>query len=184
MRVRGTMRRRMRFWMRWRRIGVAGVCRVRRWRGGCGMVLVGWLVSLEPADRERMVAAGARRCRRAGCWRCSMLPLACRVSRRGVAGPPGSPALRGASARCLPSAAWSGAPPRRAAGRAAAVVWRDGWLGLPRGEQRTRCAGAGAGAGAAVLGSSGRCGEVDRRAFKDLGFDSLTAVELRNRLTR
>jgi acyl carrier protein len=55
---------------------------------------------------------------------------------------------------------------------------------LPQVERREALLGAVCGLVAVVLGHS-RAAEVDPdRAFKDLGFDSLTAIELRNRLNQ
>ncbi|AXK37873.1 SDR family NAD(P)-dependent oxidoreductase [Streptomyces armeniacus] len=75
-------------------------------------------------------------------------------------------------------------PPRRVtqAGTAGGGTWTDRLAGLPEGEQRALLLELVHAQVAAVLGH-GDASTVDtQRAFKDLGFDSLTAVELRNRL--
>ncbi|GAA2477719.1 type I polyketide synthase [Streptomyces longisporus] len=56
-------------------------------------------------------------------------------------------------------------------------------VGLSREEQERVLTQMVAGEVAAVLGHSSADAVSDRQSFKDLGFDSLTAVELRNRLT-
>ncbi|MEX5636358.1 SDR family NAD(P)-dependent oxidoreductase [Parafrankia sp. FMc2] len=69
---------------------------------------------------------------------------------------------------------------RRAAGPAAAVGRR--LAALPADERREAVLALVRGQVAAVLGHSGPDDVDVRRAFQELGFDSLTAVELRNRL--
>ncbi|SCG58212.1 type I polyketide synthase, partial [Micromonospora halophytica] len=61
---------------------------------------------------------------------------------------------------------------------------RDRLLALPRDEQDRHLTDLVRAEAAAVLGHPGPERVKPRRAFKELGFDSLTAVELRNRLTR
>ncbi|WP_345327255.1 SDR family NAD(P)-dependent oxidoreductase, partial [Kitasatospora aburaviensis] len=80
------------------------------------------------------------------------------------------------------------APARRAAGGAAAGS--DGpslgqrLAGLPEAEQERVVLREVLGHIAAVLGHSSADGVDGQRSFKEFGFDSLTAVELRNRLNR
>ncbi|MFG1900799.1 type I polyketide synthase, partial [Micromonospora carbonacea] len=61
---------------------------------------------------------------------------------------------------------------------------RDRLRALPRDEQDRHLTDLVRAEAAAVLGHPGPERVKPRRAFKELGFDSLTAVELRNRLTR
>ena len=71
-------------------------------------------------------------------------------------------------------------PVRRAAAAAGQdVSWRDRLAGLPELERDRALAGLVQEHVAAVLGYRGAVGTT---RFKDLGFDSLTAIELRNRL--
>ncbi|GAA4254344.1 type I polyketide synthase [Dactylosporangium darangshiense] len=90
------------------------------------------------------------------------------------AGTPVPPLLRG----LLRPAA--GAP--RANGRAGGVPLSDRLAGLPEPEQLRILLDLVRGQAATVLGHDGADDIHGERAFKELGFDSLTAVELRNRL--
>ncbi|MEN3357457.1 MAG: hypothetical protein V7637_1439 [Mycobacteriales bacterium] len=78
-------------------------------------------------------------------------------------------------------------PPRRASGGAAGAGPDRGGLaarlaGLPEADQRRVLVDLVASHAASVLGHDGPETIAPDRAFKELGFDSLTAVELRNRL--
>ena len=137
------------------------------------------------ADRERMARGG-------------MLPL----TDRGRAGPVRRRVAGGAGRRsCRPGSTCRAADPRRlaAAGAAgwsgppggppaaAATVgrpWRDWLAGLPADERAAAVLDLVRAQVAAVLGLAGADAVEADRAFKELGFDSLTAVELRNRLPR
>ncbi|MFI6345955.1 type I polyketide synthase [Streptomyces sp. NPDC050560] len=67
-------------------------------------------------------------------------------------------------------------------GRTGAGSWQSRLAGLPQDEQRTLLRDLVSAEAAGVLGhTKGTAVDADR-AFRDLGFDSLTAVELRNRL--
>ncbi|MFE2111555.1 SDR family NAD(P)-dependent oxidoreductase, partial [Kitasatospora sp. NPDC059463] len=78
------------------------------------------------------------------------------------------------------------APARRAAARTAGAAGGTGWAertaALPEAERARTAEELVRGAVAAVLGHSGADTVDAERSFKDLGLDSLTAVELRNRL--
>ncbi|GHB07961.1 polyketide synthase [Streptomyces termitum] len=97
---------------------------------------------------------------------------------RGADGRP--PALLRALVRSRPAPARAAAAPSPAAGGT------DGWAGriaaLPEEEGRTAVSDLVRGAVAGVLGHAAPDGIDPDRAFKELGFDSLAAVELRNRL--
>ncbi|WP_345596775.1 SDR family NAD(P)-dependent oxidoreductase [Streptomyces marokkonensis] len=73
-------------------------------------------------------------------------------------------------------------PLPRAAGGQAASSWGDGLAELSREERRAAVLDAVRSQVAAVLGHDNAQAVSEERSFKDLGFDSLTAVELRNRL--
>ncbi|MFE2379742.1 type I polyketide synthase, partial [Streptomyces sp. NPDC059398] len=76
-------------------------------------------------------------------------------------------------------AASGGAAPRGAEGELADLV-----RGMSRAEQERVLTDVVRAEAAAVLGHSAPDGVQARQVFRDLGFDSLTAVELRNRLNR
>ncbi|MFC5754230.1 SDR family NAD(P)-dependent oxidoreductase [Actinomadura rugatobispora] len=97
------------------------------------------------------------------------------------------PALRARDAVSLPAVLRGlvRVPVRRAAGgqgSTAGSTLADRLAGLPAADAETMLLDLVTAHAAAVLGHSGTGGLDLRRAFRDLGFDSMTAVELRNRL--
>ncbi|WP_415925357.1 SDR family NAD(P)-dependent oxidoreductase [Streptomyces sp. ME19-01-6] len=73
-------------------------------------------------------------------------------------------------------------PARRAAGAAPAGGWRERYDAAPEDEREDLLVALVRAQAATVLGHTGADAIATDRGFKDLGFDSLTAVELRNRL--
>ncbi|SCG75708.1 type I polyketide synthase [Micromonospora coxensis] len=84
----------------------------------------------------------------------------------------------------LPEARAAGAAADDTTGADGGRSLRDRLLAMPRDEQDRHLTDLVRAQAAAVLGHPGPERVKPRRAFKELGFDSLTAVELRNRLTR
>nr|WP_284117042.1 beta-ketoacyl synthase N-terminal-like domain-containing protein [Streptomyces fragilis] len=74
------------------------------------------------------------------------------------------------------------APLRQAVVQDATASWAERTAALPRPERENAVADLVLGAAATVLGHATPATIDGTRAFRDLGFDSLTAVELRNRL--
>ncbi|MET3988189.1 type I polyketide synthase [Streptomyces sp. PvR034] len=73
-------------------------------------------------------------------------------------------------------------PARRATGTPGGRGWRAQYEAMPEGDRESMLVDLVRAQVAAVLGHSGADAVPAQRGFKDLGFDSLTAVELRNRL--
>jgi KS-AT-KR-ACP domain-containing polyene macrolide polyketide synthase/pimaricinolide synthase PimS2/candicidin polyketide synthase FscD len=93
--------------------------------------------------------------------------------------------------RSRPSALFDELPEARQAtdatagqdGRTTAAVLRDELLGLPDGRRIERLLAIVSAEAATVLGHAGADAIAPGQAFRDLGFDSLTAVDLRNQLS-
>src|SRR5256714_1463593 len=78
---------------------------------------------------------------------------------------------------------WPGGPTRRIARSGAAEAFADRLAALPAGERKRLLVELVRTEAAVVLGRQPGDRLADDVAFRQLGFDSLTAVELRNRLT-
>ncbi|MFF5452215.1 type I polyketide synthase [Streptomyces sp. NPDC012950] len=98
-----------------------------------------------------------------------------------AAGEATPPVLRGPVA---PRARAAAGRPRAGAGKEAggASAWSRRILALGEDERKEAALGLVRGEVAAVLGHAGAAAVAPDRAFNDLGFDSMAAVELRNRL--
>ncbi|MDB1089130.1 type I polyketide synthase [Streptomyces sp. ACA25] len=92
------------------------------------------------------------------------------------------PALRAAADSLPPMLRGLVGQPARRAASAGTDAWTDRFAGLPAAERERAAVDLVREHVAAVLGHASAAAVATNRAFLDLGFDSLTAVELRNRL--